>query len=371
MEVKTLTAEQIVNDPAFAKAAEALEGNSQPTQGTPEPQTPASSATGGSKEAASGTSPSAEPERVPQTESAVPEQAAEPETWIDADTIELAKSYGLDEDRLKKFSSREDFDNVAAFLDDQIRRSTKTADPQAKVDPLGATEQVSDPPPAEAAKPAKPALAATKDVEQFDIEALRKEGYDENSLKLFEQVNIERRQRAELEAKLSDIFPFVEQVKQQQAAAQKQQQQQVVYDFHSNTDKLNPNLFGRAIDDHGRFAQITAEQKANRDRLYAAADAVARNIHASGIPLPPMPILLKRAQALEFAQELVADEARKLKDGIRQQSAMRRPAGANKPVVTGKPPGPGSSLNEQTSFILNDPEFNRVFNQLEQEAGAK
>ncbi len=378
-ELTAPTVEQIVNDPAFDKAVKALEDiNSQPTQGKPgEQDTPvASSATGGSKEAASGTSPPAEPERVPLAESAATgETDAQPESWIDADTIEFAKSYGFDEDRLRKFSSREDFDNVASFLDDQIRRSAKTVDPQTKVDPLGASDSVpptTEPPPSsEAPKHTPPAKLPVKDVEQFDIEALRKEGYDDNSLKLFEQVNIERRQRAELEQKLGEIFPFVEQVKQQQAAAQRQQQQQVVYDFHSNTDKLNPNLFGRAIDDQGRFAQITAEQKANRDRLYTAADSVARHIQTAGMPLPPMPVLLKRAQALEFAQELVAEESQKLKDGIRAQSAMRRPTGANKPVATSKPLGPGSSINERMSHLSSDPEFNRLFNQLEAEAGAR
>jgi hypothetical protein len=359
--LKTPSASEILSNPEFQKAADALEKTE---------SQPSTDAQAGSKEAASGTTPPGLPERLAQADSAqLPETETtgpEPHPWIDQDTIDLAAAYGVSEERLKKFSSKEDFQNAASFLDEQMRASTKG--PQTKVDPLGEPESQTDPPPAITPPPVE---KKGGEVEQFDIEALRKEGYDEHSLKLFEAVNQERRLRAEQAKQLETAVTFVEDIKKQQELVARQQQQKVVYDYHTNVDQLSESRFGRAIDEHGRFAQITVEQKSNRDRLWAAADAVARNIQASGRPLPPMKTLLKRAEAFEFAHELVAEESQKLKDGLKAQSSMRRPAGTNRPVAGAKPPAAGAAINDRVNYIVNDPEFNRLYNQLEAESGAR
>lgn len=387
-ELKQPTASDIVSDPKFQQALDLLEkGPTQPAKSDPPPSTEAANS-GSSTDAASGTQPGL-PERVVQAESAALEQDNEPEAqqqegWIDADTIELAQSYGISEDRLKKFTSREDFDNMASFLDEQIKLTKGSPNPQAKVDPLGAPPDTSvitptDPPPAGAPKNTDPpAKAKPEPAQQFDIEDLRKKGYDEDSLKLFEQVNAERLARAEVERqlqeqneKLGQVVPFFEQLKQQQELEQRRHAQRLQYEYHSNVDQLSEARFGRAIDDQGKFSQITVEQKSNRDRLYATADAVARNIQTTGRPLPPMKVLLKRAEAIEFAQELVAEEAQKVRDGLKAQSSMRRPSGANKPVNGLAPPKPGAPINEQVRYIVNDPNFSRELDRLESESGAR
>ncbi len=373
--VKIPTTNELLDNPEFQKALEKLD-DPQPGKevagGTPAPSTP----DGGSREAASATP--ALPERVTQ-ETPAPEPAqqteqATEESWINQDMIALAESYGISEDRLRRFSSREDFDNVASFLDDQLRGAPKQDDSKRKVDPLSPPEQP-DPAATEASKEA-PSLqgaqkAKTEEVEQFDIEALRKEGYDENSLKLFEKVNEERRARAELEKKFEQVNQYVSAQQEAQQAEMRRAQQAQMYEFHSQVDKLSESRFGRAIDDHGRFSQITAEQRDNRARLGASLMTIANNIQESGRPMPPWNVLLQRAEAFEFSKELVAEEAQKIKDGLRQQSAMRRPTGTPKAVNGLKPPGPGASHNESRDFILSSPEFSRLYAQLEAEAGSR
>jgi hypothetical protein len=144
----------------------------------------------------------------------------------------------------------------------------------------------------------------------------------------------------------------------------------MMYEFHSNLDKINPTLFGQALDDQGNMQQITADQRERRDRAFAMADQMARNLQESGRSLPPMLALQKRAVAAEFSQEILEDKSNELKTNLRAQSAKRRPVGTSRAVPSAPPP-PGSSINDRVSHITSDPAFNKLFNQLEAEAGAR
>src|SRR5687768_3904430 len=46
-----------------------------------------------------------------------------PESWIDDSTLELAKSYDLDEEALKSFSSAEEFRKAAVLFDRQLTKA--------------------------------------------------------------------------------------------------------------------------------------------------------------------------------------------------------------------------------------------------------
>lgn len=398
--------ESIIADPAFNKAYDALEkANEQPV--VPEKAvdpiaaaesrlantqsgTEADLATGGGvKDDASAQLPATGEGEEPAAGGLNQTGGEVPETWIDDEAKELARSYGITEDRLRKFSSREDFENAASFYDEQLLagRRSNLPNPQAKVDPItgqpvGQQTQQQAPEPAKTPDTAvqqnqqnqqnqqKPSAPAKP--ERFDIEAMRKEGYDDHSLKLFEQVNLERDRNDLLEQRLAKVEPFVEATRQQQEQVERANHQRVLYQFNSNTDGLTgqEQRFGKSIGEDGRYMPVTAEQKANRDRLFATANQMAVNINQQGRQLPPMDVLLKRAMSYEFSTEMLAEQKQQLKTNIQQQSAKRRSVGASKPV-SAPAIKPGMSQNDKVSAIANHPDLIRAFNQMEAETGAR
>lgn len=367
-----VTVDSIVEDPAFKKAMDAMEAKN--TESVVEHVLPQSGkdalSTDSSKDAASDQLPPAEGLTPPPAGGAVETDGAETPDWIDDEIKDLAKSYGINDARLAKFSSLEDFQNAATLYDEQLVAGRNKPDASVMVDPItgepvGAAKPIPESKPETKAEVIPPVKAG-----RFDIAALKAKNFDEDSLALFEQANANADRAEKLQQELEKVVPVVEQMQQQREQAARAQQQQIIYQYHSTVDTLagHEDRFGKFLADDGKIQSVTADQKANRDRLYATADAMATQLHQAGRPLPPMGALLKRALAVEFGTELLAEKSKQVRADLTKQSATRRPVGTNRPVVS-EQPKTGASINDHAKYILSNPEFNRQFNLIES-AGA-
>ena len=78
-----------------------------------------------------------------------------------------------------------------------------------------------------------------------------------------------------------------------------------------------------------------------------------------GQPMPPMNVLLKRAEIVAFGDELLAEKKAKLAGVVKSQSAKRRPVGRTVARPGKKPVAEGS--DDPVAAIANSPELTKFW----------
>jgi hypothetical protein len=271
-------------------------------------------------------------------------EAATGSSWLDSETRTLGQSYGLSDDELKGFTSAEEFRRFTSFYDKQLAAG-KLAKPQ---DSQAAAQE----------KPSEQPEAKAETVE-LDVEAYRKAGYDDDTIRLVQYAK-------GLKEKVDAFEPQINEMRQHFVQQQQQQQIQV---FHDAVDQLDEKLFGRSIDKSGRFTQLPREADENRRKLFGAMQTLSSGMLAQGQELPPVSVLLKRAEQFAFAEEVESRAKRKVQEQLTAQSKRRRPAPASRaarPTATKKQPGVGGQVSE----IVDNPEIVKLWNQMQEENGA-
>lgn len=261
-----------------------------------------------------------------------PASAAKP--WYTDDHKALAQSYGLSDADLAKFTDEADFSKHATFYDrDLATIAAKKLLAQEGQQAAGSQS----PPAADASKSGqsgqKPPAPTDDDLDpQKYIDA----GYDEETVKLVKFAKAQKDQLAQLQTLVTTIQAERQQAVETERAAAKNRA------FHDFVDTLHADRYGKSKDDTGRPQGISEQQDTNRRKIFEAADILLMGIEerakATGQEpvLPPYAILIKRAEAMVFAEELAREQQEKLRKTMADQSRRRRPVATQRTVPAAK-----------------------------------
>jgi hypothetical protein len=270
-------------------------------------ETPAGDAADDTVEDAEGDEPEGE-QAEEESEVDAEAEPAEPEAWYDARDEQYAATYGMSAYDLSQFGTRDEFLKTLRYIDRQVSR---------------APVKESEPPKEPAAKQVPGPFNADGSV--------NKEWCDEQGLGEFQVASLERESARNQE--LATIRQQHEWVQQQWV---QQQQQQFYREFDECCDKLGrPEMYGTRLI-NGQVVNITPEQKARRERISNTISAIALVHEQRGEPYPPLDVLVRKAEAIEFGEQveqLVAKRAKaeqkQRSAAVLKQSTRRRPVGTS------------------------------------------
>lgn len=284
--------------------------------------------------------------------------AAPPATWLTDDVKQLAASYGLADDDLKDFSSAGEFNKFARLTD---RRLAADADRARKAwEAKQAEQQAQNTATTQAVENAKVAAKLVK----IDLEKRKASGYDEEAIDIFakhnELVDYVEQSRAEREAEQNRFQHLEQQFQHFQGYAAQAEWQRQLDSFHDSVDALENSRYGKSVGADGRPLRLNQAEDEARRKLFEASRQVAANIaRVPGVPLPSNKVLLQRAEQLAFAEDIRAEERRKMAESISEQSKRRRPvASARQPNghVAPTKTNQHKTVNDLVAEVINNPE---------------
>lgn len=325
-------AEQEVETPTETAESEATETND--SQDGQDGQSHEGSTESGSKDAASES-------EVADTKPA--------DSWIDDGVKQLGAAFGMADEDLADFKSREEFDRAARVF---ARRALEAG----KAPNQPATPEVKPESKTETEKP----------VDEFDPDAWKAEGYDEKTIKLVKS----HREAMERLAKQEEAIAAIH-----QQAAEVDRNRYLNF-FHTSVDSLEPELFGRSVDKDGRVTPLDAKANENRAKLWEAVHTIQAGIETRAAQsgkapvIPPFAELLNSAKQLVFANELRQMNESKRSNAIREQAKTRRPAAAHK---TAPRTAKGQftkqdqmTISDQARTLAEDPRLASLWEQLQE-----
>ena len=292
---------------------------------------------------------------------ASPEEAEDPETWIDNEAIQTAESYGLEAGDLEGFDSLEEFNRATRLLAKQASNFAIQSDPQQEREEPAESP---DPTPAEAKEELDhPAFDKDGNV---DPEWFEKEEYDEATVMLARSF---RKTQDKLNQSQQDQNLMWEHV-----AIEEQNRQ--INAFHDTMDKLDPEFYGKSLDEDGNPIERLPEEHGERRQktlvsYQALVDSMTAMQKANGkqVKLPSEEAL--RVQAHEIAHP---ERTRKVKS-IQQVAKLRKQSNKRRRV--------GSSNGAQRSNrvamsaeqivaddLINDPELIAAYRGYQEENGS-
>lgn len=274
---------------------------------------------------------------------------APPTAWYNDTTKTLASEYGLGEDDLKAFSGESEFKKTVAFLERQ-RSQLLTPDQNKQ-----AQEQVQN----------------TPDEAELDVEAYRKAGFDEETIKVVEAHNALSRQLKKQAEMFGGFERQVEELRQFEAA---RQHQSFCNEFHAICDTLEDGLVGRSTDKLGGFVPLSETADSNRRKIFdayvelyqkdlerASAEASRTGKSLAEVGITPSRTLIEQAKTKALSKEIVAYEREKVQRDLQKQSKMRRPSAGASPR-TGAAPAGASKPVDPVMALVNDPELIKFWN---------
>jgi hypothetical protein len=274
--------------------------------------------------------------------------AAEPAVpaWIKDEHRELAKSYGLSDDDLRDFGTEAEFNRAGRLIDKQFAAQ------------LAPPPQLPEPPPLQK----QPAQATDKmSVKpELDPDKFKAAGYDDEVLNV---VKFAKEREAEL-AKLQ------ERLESQERANQEAEYRRTYETLEATYDSMDGRRYGRRANKDGSQRELSRGERESRDRVNQAANTLAAGIIHTGKQLPPIGILLQRAEALTFAEDIRAEERRKVQAAITDQSKRRRPVSGQRPVKAAARSGKPTTMNEYAKDVADSPAVVKAWNDAQEAAGA-
>lgn len=210
--------------------------------------------------------PAAEAEPTTQT---TPESTA----WVD-DTIKfVAEKYGLADDELKSFATREQFTSFVRALDKRL--------PQAE-------EKAPEPKAAESTDPRFDA-EGNVNLEYFE------KNFDEDTMALAKALRASQEKTTQFEQ-------FIE---SQRAAQQEAAFVAYANAFHDALDARNPDFYGKSLVD-GKYAQLDDTFSARRVKVDDQVQLLETGYFARQQTPPPLMTLIDQAEAIVHRGELDA-----------------------------------------------------------------
>lgn len=245
-------------------------------------------------------------------DTAVEGTAAKETDWVTDRLLGKAASLGVSEQQLREFSGPAEFDRAVALWDGQDHTAVReTVTQQVTTEKVETEDQPAD---------AKPPLDLQKYVDA---------GYDEDTLNLVRAQNT----AAERAGKLSEqnVLLGAELVRIREDS-DKREQAQYLNAFHDSVDEMEEGLFGRDRDSTGQLRELSREHDGNREKLFEMVRTISDGIvvraerTGSAPVIPPLPVLLDRAQQVVFGEDLRRQEREKIHKEAAAQSKKRRPA---------------------------------------------
>lgn len=285
----------------------------------------------------------ATPVPVAETPPDPPAETTEKEDWATNEHLALANSYGLD---VKNFKTAAEF--LAAGQD--IDRKLAAGDaPPPTPKPAGQP-------------PAEPAPEGA--IPSLDPQDYINDEFDEKTVAVVRHAKALSDDHAKLKTEMEQLRAQVAESDRTRAMAA----------FHDAADMINPDRFGRSLDDDGIPVPITDEQNSSREKLHTAASTIVAGIvsqarSAGKEPvIPPLPVLLRRAENLAFAADIRRQEQERLQDALVSQSSRRRPAGSRRAAVA--PTKEVKSEVDPIAAIVNHPDVVKNWDRLQQQNGS-
>jgi hypothetical protein len=256
---------------------------------------------------ASGSKDAASEPVVPDSGATGQKPPADDRSWLDETTKTLSKVYGMTDEDLAEFKSREDFDRTTRIIERRLLSSVQQNNGQ---EPAG---KVTPPP----TQPTTPETPPADPLAEFD--PANWEGYDDKTKKMVQSHREALERLARVEQSSQEIVRL----------AQEADRKRYLDFFHDTTDGLEEGLFGRTLKE-GKPAELNPEHNANRAKLWEAVHTLTAGIEARAREtgaqpsMPPFKILLDRAAKLAFGDQLQKIERDRQTSKIREQSKLVR-----------------------------------------------
>lgn len=330
------------------------------------------------------TVPSAEVSAEPVSTEAVPSgvgtdaaSSTEAKSWITDEHRQLATSYGFNDDDLKDLTSADEFRRATRLIDRQLTSSGQAF--LAANQPN--TQQTATPQTTQATTQAVANAQAAAKLAKIDVGALKAKGYDDDTIALIsnqnnviDEVESLREERKQEREKFEQLNTSFSQWQQQQAQYARAAQ---VNAFHDAVDSLGDGRFGKTVSQEGRPVQLSPQEDALRRKLYETAETLAVGIVARAKAvnaqpqLPPLPVLLRRAQQLAFGDDIRAEAQRDMANKLSEQSKKRRPVASTRATQYVAPSKDGpKTVNDLVKEVSNAPAVVEAWNQMQQASGA-
>lgn len=192
-----------------------------------------------------------------------------------------------------------------------------------------------------------------------DPEEMRREGiWDEETIQLVEKMKeVEQRYKQELQQREQAL-----QQTQQQFIIQEVQRE--VNAFHDHADALDPERFGKSIDDAGKPVQLSDKHKEARTKLGEAYETLKAGFRARGQQLPPQSVLIRRAHAIAFGDDIRKQERNSISQNLRRQSRRRLGTPARSRAT---PQARQSTYKDEVQELANNPELKELWDRFHNE----
>lgn len=277
-----------------------------------------------------------------------PDDATPPTSWVDDFTRQVAAAHGVDDEDLEAFGSREAFGAALRLIN---KRTAPTAPTREE--------------------PAAPEAPAYLDKPHnadgsINVEYYKKHDYDEATIALAES---NRQLQEQLGKQNQQSEWLAKHVAQQET-------ERYWHAVHEAFDAHRPEFYGRTTDEAGHILAnaLSKDQGARRVNVFQQIETLQTAYQSMGRPIPSVPQLVKQAEQMVYADELVKLQA--AADGIQRQERLDAVAGQSRrrrPVATTAGGKRRKREPEEdrhsTKAIANDPDIVAIWRRAEEANG--
>ncbi len=280
-------------------------------------------------------------------------QAGGSEDWVTSDdNRELRESLGLSEEEVREFSGPEELERHATLLDRRFRDAGKQTEEQETA--LKAKELAQDKLDAQERANKRERDADGKFTSEDDgyKSGLDPDDFDENVIAEFGRLNEHHEQR------------YLQQ--EQRYKQQEERLEQIESRYRDTEDRQINARFDAAVDaldNEELFGTSAAPNVENRVRVRKAYDIIALGTEGQGQSVEITPVSMKRAQNLEFADELNTQHRTSLSQKLKSQSQRKLGGGGGQRTAPDK-------NQEWTGEPEDDPVLVDAYNKANREGGA-
>ena len=270
-----------------------------------------------------------------------PPPAVDGPDWLDDETRSMAATLGISKAQLERFSSRESFDSVVDFLDQQALDAGRKqfAAQQAQQIPPVATQPVSQTPPAQQAPPPDAPTATPPQVPGMYQVKLDPEAFDKD---VVAELNAMNAHYAPVLAEVQQMRQFVQQMQQRE---RDNAQRQVEQRFDSVVDSLGQEeLFGET-------GKTTPEQMQNRRKLFDAHAAHLIGLKAIGRSGETNKAFVSRVMYSEFSDTLANQQRKQVAEKVKSQANRR--LGTNSTASRDRAANPRETAHRELVALYN------------------
>lgn len=270
------------------------------------------------------------------------EDSDEPTSWIDDETKELAKLYGISDEKLSKLTSRDEFDRYSAIFEGKlIAEGKKLLDANKPTEQTQAAEAPAQQKPAEQQPVAQQQLPPAIEEVLKKVAAINPDDYGPE---LSEAMGGLSQLVHQQHAVIGELVGYVQQqVNQAREESQRVAMQNEINQFNQSVTGLgHADLFGDDLE------KLSQEQWDNRNKvLQTLIPLQAALSNEAGRIVPITKALVRRAANAVFHDQLINKAVAETTEGIRKQSGKRLGGASRKVKFETRPlPKSGNLLDD-------------------------